>query len=476
LNSLAGGGGGGTTVGQRSSGGTGRSNMGGFGGSGFGNSGFGGNMGGLNRPGGFGGMSGSGYNTQAGIQPTAGIAPGQSSAPSGGGSFTQRLRDIMNRATGSGELQILGQTKIIADERTNSLLIFAARQDMDMIKNIIAKLDVVLSQVIIDSIILDVTIGKGWEVGVSGLQTKKQFTENVAGAGGYNNGQPLFDLVNFLSQAQQGNATNSFFPGSLGGGLTYWAQLGKSFDLVLRAAASDSRVNVIQKPRIVTSHATPGNIFVGNTVPYVTSTINGSLYGGGSSAQYAQLSVGIGLQVTPFINPDGLVVMQIDQVIDEISGSTPITGVGDVPTTTHRTLSAEVAVRDNEAVMLGGFVRNSTSKTHSGIPILKNIPILGPLFGSQSDSKSRQELMVLMRPTVLKTPEIAAQVTAEEKRSLPGISRAEDEVRDQQRAAMKEEQARIRAQEKARQKETPQEEKLQRNETPISTSTSTNAP
>ena len=142
------------------------------------------------------------------------------------------------------------------------------------------------------------------------------------------------------------------------------------------------------------------------------------------------------MQVTPYINQDGLVVMQIDETIDEISGSIAIANVGDVPTTTSRKLSAEVAVRDGETIILGGFIRNSDNKTSSGVPILRDIPLLGKLFESKSDTKARNELLVLMRPTVLRTPEIAARHTTEMKKSLPGVMRAESEVQaDEKREA-----------------------------------------
>jgi general secretion pathway protein D len=172
------------------------------------------------------------------------------------------------------------------------------------------------------------------------------------------------------------------------------------------------------------------------------------VYGGGPSSSYQQLQVGIGLTVTPYINPDGLVVMQIDESIDEISGSTSITGVGDVPNTTSRKLSAEVAVRDGDTIMLGGFIRNSTDKKKSGVPILKDIPLLGPLFSNQSDSKERKELIVLMRPTVLKTPDLAALATTAEKNRLPGISGAEMEVRMEEKKELELEQKRMKAYEK----------------------------
>jgi general secretion pathway protein D len=295
---------------------------------------------------------------------------------------------------------------------------------------------VVLAQVLIETIIMDVQIDKDWNYGLSGAQVPKAVSSSATGAGALNNGQPFLDLINSA-------ATNAFSLANLPGGFSYWAQLGNSFNLALQAAASDERIDVIQKPRILTSHATPGSIFIGSTVPYITqSYYGGSVYGGPSSS-YQQLQVGIGLTVTPYINPDGLVVMQIDESIDEISGSTAITGVGDVPNTTSRKLSAQVAVRDGDTIMLGGFIRNSSDKKTSGIPILKDIPILGAVFSSKSDTKARDELIVLMRPTVLKTPDIASLITAQEKARLPGISSAEAELREEEAKQLKEEQKKV---------------------------------
>ena len=128
------------------------------------------------------------------------------------------------------------------------------------------------------------------------------------------------------------------------------------------------------------------------------------------------------LDVTPFINPDGLVVMQIQQEIDDLNGYTTITGVGQIPNTIKRTLNSEIAVRDQDTVMLGGFIKNAKSTSRSGVPFLQDIPLLGNLFSQHNNSKQREELIVLMRPTVLKTPEIAATNTITEGRRLPGVS------------------------------------------------------
>ncbi len=386
---------------------------------------------GATRPG------GSTYPGQPGLpnQPMATPGTPATGTPSSTGTFSDRLRNIIQRASASGDLEILGQTKIIADIRSNSLLIFASRHDMAMIKDIVSKLDVVLAQVLIETIIMDVSMDTTWALGISAAQTPRQFSSDFSGAGGMN-------MRRFTDIAAGGSGTSgtNAFTDLIGTGLRYFGKAGDDIFIQLEAAASDGKVNVIQKPRIQTSHATPASIFIGSTVPYVSSTYYGGGYAGGPSSSFQQLRVGIGLNVTPFINADGLVVMQIDETIDEISGSTAITGVGDVPNTTSRTLSAEVAVQDRETIILGGFIRNSQTKNRSGVPILMDIPLLGYLFRSTGDSKERKELIVLMRPTVLRTPELAAAHVEVEKLRLPGVRAAEQEIDRLERRALERDQ------------------------------------
>jgi general secretion pathway protein D len=373
------------------------------------------------------GTSRTGTGTSTGYNPSNPMgAPGATTpTPSSNASFGDRVRNLISKAAGSGEFSILGETKIIADIRSNSLLVFASRQDMEMIKDIISKLDVVLAQVLIETVIMDVSLGNKWELGVSAAQQQRDGTSGST-AGGFNNSNPFYNFANSATNAFPGNFTSTLPDAAL----SYFGTVntGPNFDIALKAAASDNRVNVIQKPRILTSHATPASIFIGSTVPYVTGTYYGYGAGTGGSSSYQQLKVGIGLDVTPFINQDGLVVMQIQETIDEVSGFTTIENVGDVPTTTSRTLSAEVAVKHGDSIVLGGFIRNSDSKNKSGVPLLKDIPLLGVLFSSRSSDKNRTELMVLMRPTVLRTPELAAAHLEVEKERLPGVRAAEREL------------------------------------------------
>jgi general secretion pathway protein D len=415
LSSL-GGGGSATSIGRSSTGGTGAAGAG-FspGGYGRGTLGGGGGVGGLGTPG----------------QQLGGTQPGVGGLNSStrGASFQDRLRNIVQKASSSGDFQILGQTKIIADERTNSLLVFAGKQDMKMIKDIIKKLDVVLAQVLIEAIIMEVTLDDTRNLGISYLQRNPSQGGNYfTGTGAINNGS----FANFSSFAS--TATNA--AGALPSGFSYLGRFGNDFDATLTAIETDNRINVLSRPTIQTSHAVPATLEIGDTVPYVTGTYFGGINGAASS-QYQQTFVGINLQVTPLINPDGLVVMDISQDIQQL-GTPTIIDNNPVPTTTKRSAQAKVSVRDRDTIILGGFISSTKSKSKSGVPFLKDIPVLGYLFRSTSDSNKRVELIVLIRPTVLPTPEAAALVATSERNKLPGVKAAEAEYRKDELRRLKE--------------------------------------
>ncbi|HZM02447.1 MAG TPA: hypothetical protein VFC44_05450, partial [Candidatus Saccharimonadales bacterium] len=127
--------------------------------------------------------------------------------------------------------------------------------------------------------------------------------------------------------------------------------------------------------------------------------------------------------------PIGLVVMDIQADVEQLGPDVQISGVGGVPTTTKRQAGAKVAVRNGETIILGGFISDSRSKALSGVPLLMNIPWLGNLFRSTAIQNLRTELIMLMRPTVLPTPELAAVVATTERNKLSGVKQAELEIR-----------------------------------------------
>ena len=415
-------GGSGTSSGGRMSGG-GRSMGGGMGG--MGTSGMGG-MGGMNGMSGYNSSGMSGMNRTTGMGSTTGLGgtgatPG---AATGRSSFANRVGQIMRSGSmgSQGEIQVIGNAKIIADERTNSLLVFADKDDLKAITNIIAKLDVVLAQVLIEAVICSVSLGDDVSYGVSYLQGQQSSSGRFTGIGAVNNGR----FLDFSSFSNSGG-TNSGVS-ALANGFSYFGNWGNDLDVTAWALANDNRATVLARPRILTSHAKEATMFVGQTVPYITGYYGGGgVYGGSPYSQYQQMQIGINLSVLPFINSEGLVVMDIQQRIQSMDGQVAING-NNVPITSDTDSSAYVAVRDRETIVLGGYIRDESSKSGSGVPILKDIPLLGNLFRSTSKSKKRSEQLVFIRPTVLPTPEAASLATAEERDRAPAIRRAEMEV------------------------------------------------
>jgi general secretion pathway protein D len=419
---------GGTAVGKSSSGaGFSLGNRSGASGGSFTGAGsMGGGMGGIGGAGGYGGQGGSVFGQATGASALGSAATG------GRSSFQQNLGRIVQNAANGGQFQLFGQTKIIADERTNSLLVFANDEDMKMIEDIISKLDVVLPQVLIDAIIMEINLQDTQNTGVSYL-SQRQGGSTFTGAGGINNlSSAASSFLTGGGTSSNGTSTASGSTlASLPGGFSYFAKFGNDLNVVMEAVAGDSRVNVLSRPRIQTSHAVPADLFIGNTVPYVTGTYNYG-YSSGPSSQYTQLEVGIHLQVLPLINKDGLVVMDIQADVEQLGPDVQIAGVGGVPTTTKRQAGAKVAVRDGETIVLGGFISDSRSLSDSGIPLLMNVPWLGNLFKSKAIENLRTELIMLMRPTVLPTPELAAIVATKERNLLSGVKQAELEIRHEE--------------------------------------------
>lgn len=415
LGSLTGGGGGGGATG-RTTGSTRRPTL---------PTGVGSTIGGTGTLGGQQGMGMQpgqpGYNPQAGN-----TTPGAQV-----NTLQQRLQQIVSRAatgTAGGAQPYLGEARIMPYERGNSLLVLANKADMAKVKEVIAKLDVVQQQVLIEAIILDVNLSDDFNLGVTAGQRPVN-KGSLVGAGVANNENNILATGSqLLSRLGFGTNAGGVFPNS--GGLSYFGRLGPVFDVAVTALAKDSRVNILSRPRIQATHAEPATLFIGETVPYVTGTFFGGINANASS-QYQQLAVGISLNVLPLINPDGLVILEIAQNIEQIGGSVRIDN-NDVPKTTRRQAQTKVAVNNGDTIVLGGFISSTKDRSKSGIPVLKDIPLLGALFRSQSDKNTRSELMVLIRPTVLATPAVAAQYTSAERSSLPGVRQAEYEfMRDE---------------------------------------------
>jgi general secretion pathway protein D len=312
--------------------------------------------------------------------------------------------------TGSG-LPILGDTRIVSYERNNEVVLFGKKKQIALAKTIITQLDRVQKQVLIEAIIIDVALGENKSFGASIRQAKQGFGGNSPNGG----------LSGALASALGPAGFSPTTIGDAASGFSYYGFLGNNWEVAVRALETDTRVDMLSTPRIQTSHAEQASLFIGEERPVVTGTF--SDISGGQNAQIQMRQIGITLEILPFINDEGLVVMDIYQRIQDIVGSQTIDG-NDIPITTDRSANSKVAVRDGEMIMLGGFVKTKKTFTKEGVPFLRHIPILGKLFENTTESDERFELIILLRPTVLPTPAAAHAKALELSTGLPGIDGA----------------------------------------------------
>ncbi len=371
------------------------------------------------------------FGTQPGMNPAQ---PGAATPGTASSAFQSRLNQIVSNITGgrAGAAPLLGEAKIIPYDRSNSLLVLANKSEMAMLTNLLAKIDVPQQQVLIEALIFETDIGHTRDTSFGIGQQTGAPGSRFSGRGGINS------VINFST-----NAT-VLGVGAATGGFAYLAQLGANWAAAVQMLESDSKTEVLSRPRIQTSHAEAANIFSGGTTPYVTGSISGT--GFGTQQQIQQLQIGINMSVLPLITSDGLVVLDINQTIEGENGTVQIDANLKVPKTVRHTAQAKVAVKDGETIILGGLIRTAQTKNVSGVPVLKDIPGLGFLFRSTSENPTRKELMVLIRPTVLATPH-AASLHAQAERQRSGTLRGvEQTVREEEdKLKQKQEQEEIEA-------------------------------
>lgn len=316
-----------------------------------------------------------------------------------------------------GEISIEGRlsadVKIISDPRINALLVMASKSDMIVIEDVLSQLDIMLSQVLIEVVIIEVNLDDNTRMGVDWLQ-RSMIAYNKKQSGGRRaflgfSGASRAGTDGVLADATAINTIGQSVAGG-GSGLTYYFTLfDLNLDAVLNMLTTSSDARILSTPIILTTDNTEAEILVGERRPIVTSTSLSS--GGVQQSAYQYTDIGIGLKVTPRINKKGFVVMDIEQTIDNTGGDVTI-DQNKVPIITTRKLNASVAINDGRTIVLGGLVSSEQNAVQAGVPFLRKIPLLGLLFRSDSDEKVKRELLVMITPYVLDSPARVADETA----------------------------------------------------------------
>ncbi len=310
---------------------------------------------------------------------------------------------------------VISQNAIIqGDEETNALIITADPNTVKNLKAVIRQLDIRRAQVLIEAIIAEITTSNDKEVGV-GLAVDGTNNSNGALPAGLSNFAGVGDL---LTAVAAGTAPTSI-PAGLSFGIGGTDSNGVRYGALLRALQTDTNTNILSTPNIVTLDNEEAELIVGQNLPFVT----GSFTGTGSTnpnnpfQTIERQDVGLTLKVTPQINEGDTIKLELEQETSSVIPGTIEQGIA----TRKRSIKTSVLVDDGGLLILGGLIQEEVSDTKSKVPLLGDIPLIGWLFRTESTKKTKQNLMVFLRPTILRDHRDAAFVTNEKYNYLRGI-------------------------------------------------------
>ena len=359
----------------------------------------------------------------------------------------------VNQRTGetkTGELS-KDNTTVLADKRINGLVVMTNKDLVPTIEQIIESMDIKLSQVLIETVIIEVTLGDTLKTGIDWVRTGRDRTGNSLVKGNMVNGDRRFAdmmgggggtgtaaLQNLMSFTTNGIEAASAYMGTaspIGSGLNY---LFKSDSLnlaaVVSASKTDNRTKYIASPVIMTVDNKEAIIEATDNKKFLTdwqpSTSGGGGWGGTASLatpKYDPKDIGIKLTVTPKINPNGTVMLEVKEEYSQTGGKqtmlvpfenrTYIEQEVDIPS--MRSMEADVLLENAQTVVFGGMTETMAKNVESGIPILKDIPWIGKwLFGKVDQEETRKELLVFMTPYVLDDAESAQAEAIRRKKTI----------------------------------------------------------
>ncbi|MGB9094521.1 MAG: type II secretion system secretin GspD, partial [Gallionella sp.] len=298
---------------------------------------------------------------------------------------------------------------IQADPTTNTLIITASEPVYRDLRNVIDKLDARRAQVYIESLIVEVSATKAAELGVqwAGLSGDANATTRVGALTGFSSGGN-----NLISQAAA-NAAGSILPP--GNGLTLGVFNKTGLGALAHALESDSSANILSMPNLITLDNEEAKIIVGQNVPFITGQYTTAASAGSSTVNPFQTverqDIGLTLRVKPQISEGGTVKMAIYQETSGIDSSVNTAGAG--LATTKRSLDTNVLVDDGQIIVLGGLIDDNMQDSVEKVPLLGSIPIIGGLFRYKTKTHVKRNLMVFLRPTIIRTNEQSVDLAAD---------------------------------------------------------------
>ncbi len=319
--------------------------------------------------------------TPAAGTPAAPAAPAATAAPAA---------SATPAATETGPSSTLrGDIRITADPIRNALIIEAIPRDYKIIEKILGRLDVLPRQVLIEVVIAEISLAKDKALGMQWTFKKEDWTDTTS----------LTALIG-------------------GTGLQYVVGLSAQWQVALNALANDGKLNVLSSPSVLASDNKPANINVTTEVPipstsYMIQTTTTPV----TETTVAYRNTGVILDVTPHINEHGLVTMDISQEVSDIGVPMLVAGQ-EYFTFDKRLIKTTLTVKHNQAIVIGGLIKNLKSEATSGVPWLINIPFIRWLVGTEKTKASKSELIVMITPHVISSLEDVDSISAEFKKKI----------------------------------------------------------
>jgi type II secretory pathway component GspD/PulD (secretin) len=322
------------------------------------------------------------------------------------------------------------QVVVIAEPVSNTVLISATPEHFGEIKRIIDKIDSQPPQVMIQVLIAEVQLNNAEELGVeAGLQSPLFFTRGNTGTTytpGFNFNTPApqsaLPNVNLASPSTVGfqgvsnlgvgrtSATQGF------GGFVFSAS-SNTFSLLVRALKAQGRVDVLSRPQLQVGDNQTGFMNVGQNYPILT----GSTIATGGLAQQGvtYVDIGVTLQVTPRVNPDGKILMRVAPSVSSVAPTSVNLGNGvQAPSFDQQTVQTTVLASDGETIVIGGLITKQENRQENGVPYFKDLPHLGVLFRYRTHTVARREILIIMTPHIIRSEFDQARILAEESARL----------------------------------------------------------
>jgi len=325
-------------------------------------------------------------------------------------------------ATPSGLLE--ANLRISVDSENNALLVSTTSANFTLILDVLRKLDIQPLQVMIETTIFEVSLRDDLRFGV-------QYAINNGGIGIGEGGSA--SLTNGTSTVTgPGSIVNPIISPVLAG-FNFTIEGASATRFIVDALSDLTEVNMISSPNVIVLNNNTAALNVGDEVPIITQTTTSTVTESPlivNTVQYRP--TGVSLEVTPQVNASGMVTLRLSQAVSDVRVTTSSTI--NSPTIQNRSLLSTVSVRSGDTVLLGGLIRESASDGRNGIPLLNELPMVGRLFGRTAETTQRTELVILIRPVIISTPEEAASVTQSMRNKFLSLVRQEREGIRQPRA------------------------------------------